>query len=216
MAKEYEIMVASNDFILSMRLLKEAYSDFENEKIMAFHGMAKPDHIVSLYVLTERNLYLYNAANSVKFMDSPIFKIPIGCISSFGYGKTGLTDIVYATLKDGSVITLKNYLESNQLVPAIVDINGLIKSDLVDVANEDKVEAVAMQLTKPVIKRDEYYGDYLSPYTFETKNGYYEEYMKKRESIVKKLKKSKDYGKEKVAFSYSPLGLKVKDVLASI
>lgn len=216
MAADKEIMIASNEFILSMRLLRAAYPNFIDEKILKFSGRGRPDHVSSLYVLTENYLYLYNGSNALKFKDSPIFEIPIGCIKSIGYGKAGMTDIVYAYIADGNVIALKNYLDTEQLIPTIKEMNSLIKTRKPNVVDSKRVKAVAMQLTKPFIKKDEYFGDYLSPYTFEEKEGYYDDYMKKREPIVKKVKKNKSFGDEDVLNPQSVLGLKVKDVLVSV
>ena len=214
MEKNFYIDLKNKNSKLALRFLTEAFPDFMDEEIVYFTYVGKSDHVKSLFVLTQNYFYMYDSSNGLNLLNDVVFAIPNSMIRALGTANLMLSECVYAALLDGTVIPFKIYEEEEKIKSDFVKMNSILGSNIIhSEMKENIVRGTNMQLAKPILKRDEYMNDYLSPYHFEEKENLLKQYEEKVSSTVKKVKKSKNFGRETIAYSFKTENALVRDVL---
>lgn len=171
MSKDRLVRINSKEFVLALRMLNKSFPNFIDEKVKYFSAMASDYSIGCLFVVTENYMYLYDASNGISFSKSILFEIPIKHTKAVGLATIGLTDVVYVTLHDGTVIPLKIYKDKDYVVSTVIDLNTMVKQKIITSnKGKNKYKSAAMVLVKPFEKMSGEDVDYLSPYEFQTMN----------------------------------------------
>lgn len=188
MEKDYLIQPNTNAYKLAIGNLIKAFPRMESEIIKEFFGYGSREHIGWTYVMTDKYLYMFDAANGMRFSSEILVKIPLNNVKKIGCGEFGFNTASYVILKDNMVIPLKVYNEIDEVKKSTQILDETIKS-MGSCRGESDFYIAERIMVKPIMKKSEYVSDYLSPYQYCDMGEKKWDYLKKMEKLIKKIQK---------------------------